>query len=41
MEDVVARCCFDARAVDHKTEADAMPHVVPQAWCVLAIIVPL
>ncbi len=41
MEDVVARCGFDAKVLDHKTEADVMPHVVPQARCVLAIVVLL
>jgi hypothetical protein len=41
MEDMVVRCVFDAKVIDHKTEADDMPHVAPQAWCVLAMIVPL
>ncbi len=41
MEDVVARCGFDAKVVDHKTEVDVTLHVMPQARCVLAMIVPL
>jgi hypothetical protein len=41
MEDVVPRCGFDAKVVNHETEADVMPHVVPQAQCVLAMVVPL
>ncbi len=41
MEEVVARCGLDAKVVDHKTEADVLPHVTPQARCVLAMIVSL
>ncbi len=41
MEDVVARCEFDAKVVNYETEADAMPHVAPWARCVLAMVVPL
>ncbi len=29
IEDMVARCGFDANNVNHKTEADVLPHVVP------------
>ncbi len=29
MEDVVERCGFDAKVVDHETEADVSPHVAP------------
>ncbi len=29
MEDVVARCGFDTKVVNHKTEADVLPHMVP------------
>ncbi len=41
MEDVVARCGFDAKVVNNETEADVTPHMAPQTRCVLAIIVPL
>jgi hypothetical protein len=41
MEDMVARCGFDAKVVNHKTEADVMSHVAPQARCVLAMVVPI
>ncbi len=41
MEDVVARCGFDAKVVNHKTEADVLPYVAPYARCVLAMVVPL
>ena len=40
MEDVVARGGFDAKDVNQETEADVTPHVAPQAWCVLAMVVP-
>ncbi len=29
MEDAVERCGFDAEVVNHETEADVSPHVVP------------
>ncbi len=29
MEDVVARCGFDAKVVNHKTEADVSQHLAP------------
>jgi hypothetical protein len=29
MEDVVARCGFDAKVVNHETEADVLPYVAP------------
>ncbi len=41
MEDVVARCGFDAKVFDHETEADVTPQIAPQAQCVLAIILTL
>jgi hypothetical protein len=41
MEDVVARCGFDAKVVNHETEADVSPHVAPLARCALAMVVPL
>jgi hypothetical protein len=41
MEDMVVRCGFDAKVVNHKTEADVMPHMASQARCVLAMVVPL
>ncbi len=39
MEDVAARGGFDAN-VNQETEADVTPHLAPQAWCVLAMVVP-
>jgi hypothetical protein len=29
MKDVFARCGFDAKVVDYKTETDVLPYVVP------------
>jgi hypothetical protein len=41
MEDMVARCGFDAKVFDNETEADVLPQVAPQTQCVFAMIVPL
>jgi hypothetical protein len=31
--------CFDAKIVDDKAEGDVTPHVMPQTWHVLTLIV--